>query len=97
MRLASLALVAALALAGCKTTEQLAAEDHAQCVGMGAKPGEQGYFLCRQWLAQQRAADRAAMADALLQGTQGFRQPVPAAPVQRPVTCFPVGRAVQCW
>lgn len=96
MRIGTLGLLAALALAGCKTTEQLAAEDHAQCVGMGAKPGGEGYFICRSWLAQQRAADKQAAA-AFLLSRQAQTMPTPAAPVQKPVTCFPVGQTVQCW
>lgn len=48
-------LIAAIALAGCKTTEQRIAEDDAKCLTYGVQKGSQPYVNCRMALEQQRS------------------------------------------
>jgi hypothetical protein len=62
----TIALLALVALSGCKTTEQLnadlAANDDATCRGYGAKPGTDIYVQCRMGQDGTRAAQVAAAA-----------------------------------
>ena len=57
--------VAALAvvLSGCKSTEEIAQADNADCVSLGAAMGSQGYVDCRLRLREMRDRRRAAAAN----------------------------------
>lgn len=52
------AILLALMLAGCQTTEQAALKDDTQCRSYGVAPGTQPYVDCRMRLDQQRADQR---------------------------------------
>lgn len=47
-------ILGALTLAGCKTTEQLVAEDDAKCLSYGVAKGSPPYVECRMRLETQR-------------------------------------------
>ena len=49
-----------LALAGCRTTEEVAAADDATCRGYGAQPGTDLYVQCRMMQDERRSAERIA-------------------------------------
>ncbi len=63
-RLALLAFLAALPLAGCVSVEErramIEAQDDADCRNYGAKPGTQTYVKCRTDLRQARAQEAEA-------------------------------------
>jgi hypothetical protein len=77
-RLAFVALIAALPLAGCISVEErramIEAQDDADCRSYGAKPGTPAYIKCRTDLRQARA-----------QELEARRPVVVAAPVIAPV------------
>lgn len=56
------AVLLALLLAGCQTTEERLAADDAQCRSYGSKPGESAYMQCRMNLdtnyANVKASER---------------------------------------
>jgi len=56
-----LAACAALALSGCVTAEEMAAQDSDDCHSYGAETGTDAYFQCRMVKAQQHidASERA--------------------------------------
>jgi hypothetical protein len=56
-----LAACAALALSGCVTAEEMAAQDSEDCHSYGAETGTDDYFQCRMVKAQQHidASERA--------------------------------------
>jgi hypothetical protein len=56
-----LAACAALALSGCVTAEEMAAQDSEDCHSYGAETGADAYFQCRMVKSQQRieASERA--------------------------------------
>jgi hypothetical protein len=56
-----LAACAALALSGCVTAEEMAAQDSEDCHSYGAATGTDAYFQCRMVKSQQRidASERA--------------------------------------
>lgn len=49
------AVLLALLLAGCQTTQERLAADDAQCRSYGTKPGDPGYIQCRMNLDNNRA------------------------------------------
>lgn len=55
-------ILLAVALSGCMTSEQRAAEDDAICQGYHLPPGTVGYQDCRQYLASERRTMGMAMA-----------------------------------
>lgn len=59
---------------GCMSTEErnarIAAADEDACVSYGAQPGTQEYFQCRMANDQQRQANNAALAAAILSRPQ---------------------------
>lgn len=75
-------LITAL-LAGCVSDEEraanIAASDDAQCQSYGASPGTDRYFHCRLIMNQQRQANNAALAAAILSRPQStpFILPMP--------------------
>lgn len=69
--------LSALALVGCKSTQQIAAEDNQTCVEMGAKPGSDAYVACRLQMRQEAIARRQRIADALDGAAEGIRRAQP--------------------
>lgn len=51
-----LALVSTLALAGCQSAAEMAAEDDAICQGYGLEKGSPAYVQCRQFQQNDRTA-----------------------------------------
>jgi hypothetical protein len=56
-----LAACAALALSGCVTAEEMAAQDENDCHSYGAATGTDAYFQCRMVKSQQHIAARQAV------------------------------------
>jgi len=54
------AILLALLLAGCETTEERLASDDRQCQSYGTKPGDQAYIACRMNLDTNRANVKAS-------------------------------------
>jgi hypothetical protein len=54
------AILLALLLAGCQTTEERLAADDAQCRSYGTKPGDPAYVQCRMNLDNNRAQVQAS-------------------------------------
>jgi hypothetical protein len=61
------AVLLALLLAGCQTTEERLASEDATCQSYGVQPGSPGYLQCRMMKDQQHNAD-AARRQAAIQG-----------------------------
>jgi hypothetical protein len=61
-----LAACAALALSGCVTAEEMAAQDSDECHSYGAETGTDAYFQCRMAKTQQHI-DATAAANAQMQ------------------------------
>ena len=78
MRLVLLALlsVATLALAGCKSTVEMRAEqdaaDAAACQSYGAKPGTDTYVRCRTDLQRNHAIEDAALTPVVVAPPLGY-------------------------
>jgi hypothetical protein len=66
--------VIAAGLAGCVSDQEraasIAASDDAQCQSFGASPGTDRYFQCRMMKDQQRQANNAALAAAIISRPQ---------------------------
>ncbi len=54
------AILLALLLAGCQTTEERIAADDSQCRSYGVQPGSQAYVQCRMNIDNNRAAIKAS-------------------------------------
>ncbi len=63
-----------LSLGACATTQErasaVAASDGSACESYGAQPGTEAYFQCRMMKDQQRQANNAALAAAILNRPQ---------------------------
>jgi hypothetical protein len=70
MRLSVFTLLLCLGLAGCVTSQDIAASDDDACRSYGAEPGTQAYFQCRMAKDQQRQANEAAVVGAYLNRPQ---------------------------
>jgi hypothetical protein len=55
-----------LSLGACMSPQEQAASDGSACESYGAEPGTQAYFQCRMMKDQQRQANNAALAAAIL-------------------------------
>ena len=87
IRVAVLAM-AALALVGCASSEQIAAADQAQCQQRGLRPGSDEFANCMARLAADREdMRRQAISSNPAMGT------LPALPR----TCVPAGGSVTCY
>ncbi len=64
-----------IGLAGCASTPRISDED--ACVSYGAQSGTQEYFQCRMANDQQRQANNAALAGAILSHQQPYYLPMP--------------------
>ena len=62
MRKLILAACSALALGGCVTAEEMAAQDDHDCRSYGAGPGSSAYFQCRMVKDDRHTANAAAQA-----------------------------------
>lgn len=51
-----MALIASLALAGCQSAAEMAAEDDSICQGYGLEKGSPGYIQCREFQQNDRTA-----------------------------------------
>lgn len=98
MRWKAVALLSAaiVALAGCKTTEQLAQEDAAKCASYGFKAGSEAHATCRMRLDAARDADERARIRAVA-GNIGAQRIEPAPiytpslpPPPRQTICQPI-------
>lgn len=54
--LIGIALASTLALAGCQSAAEMAAEDDAICQGYGLEKGSPGYIQCREFQQNDRTA-----------------------------------------
>ncbi|MGL4727283.1 MAG: hypothetical protein ACRCWO_00875 [Bosea sp. (in: a-proteobacteria)] len=99
VRIACLALIAALPLAGCISVEErramIDAQDDADCRSYGARPGTPAYIKCRTDVRQARAAESEARrpvvvaAPVVVDPFWGpFGGPVIGGPVLRPYGPF---------
>jgi len=66
------AILLALLLAGCQTTEDRIAQDDRQCQSYGVAPGSPGYVQCRSNLDTNRANIKAAQGFGTNGGLVGF-------------------------
>ena len=78
MRRLVLVLAMMVALAACKSAEQIRAEEDAaddqRCAGMGVPmvPGDPGYIQCRMWAAQMRLQEDEARRQSVLVALQAL-------------------------
>ncbi|MCJ2085502.1 hypothetical protein MKK88_05770 [Methylobacterium sp. E-005] len=75
---------ALLALTGCKSTEQRAAEADDFCRSIGARPGSDAYVQCRLAQQQRQDAERARKRAAINEGLDDVQRSVSG---NRPVNC----------
>ncbi len=75
-----------LALSGCVTAEEMAAQDSDACHSYGAPTGSTAYFQCRMLKDQQHAEQRAV---ALAQFNRGLENFAAATAPPRPIIYAP--------
>ena len=73
MRNILIAIAIAAALTGCKTTEQLQAEDHSVCEQLGPQ-GSQNYADCRMLRMAQREQGRQAALERVQEDLQNLQR-----------------------
>jgi hypothetical protein len=102
MKATLLAAIAALALSGCVTAEEMAAQntraDDSDCRAYGAAPGSQEYFQCRMTKSQTRTYVQTVQAEAAReQFNHGLEMMAAAAsPPPAPIVSSPmIGPAPQ--
>jgi hypothetical protein len=76
MRFVIVCGVALLALTGCKTGAERAAEADGFCQGIGARPGSDAYMQCRLVQQQRQDAQRARKLAAINEGLDDVQRSV---------------------
>ena len=82
-----LAACMALALSGCVTAEEMAAQDSNDCHSYGAATGTDAYFACRMVKSQQHIDDQARRMAGVQHGLDMMA--AAAAPRPRPIIVSP--------